>query len=157
MATLSIADTLGRNRWFQALEPEQFQMLVAIASEFSWKKGQIIFGEGDQDDRLYLILEGRIALEKSVPGKGRTTFLTLGPNEIFGWSAVTPVVRTRTASARAVRQTRAIAFDSKALREACKQDHDLGYVVYRRLTNVISGRLSATRLQLIDMYASNQE
>ena len=157
MATLSIADTLGRNRWFQSLEPQHFQKLVAIACELSWTKDHIIFREGDQDDRLYLILEGRVSLEKYVPGRGRTSFLTLGPNEIFGWSAVTPVVRTRTAGARAVSSTRVIAFDSQALRQACDEDHDLGYVVFRRLTNVISGRLSATRLQLIDMYASKQE
>ena len=29
--------------------------------------------------------------------------------------------------------------------------------VYRRLTNVIAGRLSATRLQLLDMYASSRK
>ena len=55
--------------------------------------------------------------------------------------------------ARAVGPTRVVAFDSAALRQACDDDHDLGYLVFRRLTNIIAGRLSATRLQLLDMYA----
>ena len=148
-----LVDILSQNPWFQGLEPAHFEKLLAIATILSWEDGQTIFAEGALEDRLYLILEGRVALDKSVPGRGRVTILTLGPSEIFGWSAVVPVVGTRTATARAVRPIRVVAFDSGALRQACDEDHDLGYLVYRRLTNIIAGRLSATRLQLLDMYA----
>ena len=153
MGDQSIAEMLQTNPWFQVLEPSHFQKLVDIATIKSWDEGATIFREGDRDDNLYLILEGQVALEVYVQGHGRITILTLGQNEIFGWSAVVPVEGTRTASARAMRATRAIAFDSKALRQACDEDHDLGYQVYRRMNNVVAGRLSATRLQLLDMYA----
>lgn len=149
-----LSNVLRQNPWFQSLNPDHFQKMVEIAREVNWSEGQIIFGEGDPGDRLYLVAEGRVALEIYVPDQGRRTILTVGPDEVFGWSAVTPVVRTRMASARAVSQTKAIAFDSQALSQACEEDHELGYFVYRRLTNIIAGRLSATRLQLIDMYAS---
>jgi len=153
MGDKSIAEMLQANPWFRVLEPPLFQKLVDIATVKNWDEGETIFREGDRDDYLYLIFEGQVALEVYVQGHGRITILTLGQNEIFGWSAVIPVEGTRTASARAMRTTRAIAFDSEALRKACDEDHDLGYQVYRRLTNVVAGRLSATRLQLLDMYA----
>jgi len=149
----TLTDILSQNPWFQPLEPAHFEKLLAIAAINSWEDGQTIFAEGAIDDHLYLILEGRVALDKSIPGQGRVTILTLGPSEIFGWSAVVPVVGTRTATARTVGPTRVVAFDSAALRQACDDDHDLGYLVFRRLTNIIAGRLSATRLQLLDMYA----
>jgi CRP-like cAMP-binding protein len=149
-----LIEQLRENPWFQSLGPGHFQVLIDIAGYAEWVEGQAIFSEGDRDERLYLIIEGRVALEIFVPGQGRITILTLGPNEIFGWSAVTPVVGTRTAAARAVTITRAIAFNSRELRQACEADHDLGYHVFRRLTNVIAARLTATRLQLLDMYAS---
>jgi CRP/FNR family cyclic AMP-dependent transcriptional regulator len=152
-----LADILSQNPWFQSLEPAHFEKLLAIAGIATWEDGQTIFTEGELDDRLYLILEGRVALDKSIPGRGRVTILTLGPSEIFGWSAVVPVVGTRTATARAVGPTQAVIFDSAALRQACDDDHDLGYLVYRRLTNIIAGRLSATRLQLLDMYAGSRK
>lgn len=157
MASESLADILSQNPWFQGLEPDHFEKLVSIASIVAWEDGQTLFAEGERDDRLYLVLEGRVALDKSIPGQGRVTILTLGPSEIFGWSAVVPVVGTRTASARAVGPTQAVAFDSAALRQACDDDHDLGYLVYRRLTNIIAGRLWATRLQLLDVYASTRK
>jgi CRP-like cAMP-binding protein len=154
MESQDLKNILRQNPWFQSLDPRHFQKMVDIASEVSWSEGQIIFGEGEPGNQLYLVAEGRVALEIYVPDRGRRTILTIGPDEVFGWSAVTPFVRTRMASARAVAPTRAIAFDSQALSQACEEDHDLGYYVYRRLTNIIAGRLSATRLQLIDMYAS---
>jgi CRP/FNR family cyclic AMP-dependent transcriptional regulator len=153
MGDRTIAEILQENPWFQALEPPHFRRLVDIATVKNWDEGDTIFRERERDDNLYLILEGQVALEVYVEGHGRITILTLGQDEIFGWSAALPVVGTRTASARAMRATQAIAFDSKALRQACGEDHDLGYHVYRRLTNVVAGRLSATRLQLLDMYA----
>lgn len=153
MGDQSIAELLQTIPWFQALEPPLFQKLVDICTIQTWDADSTIFREGDQDDSLYLILEGQVALEVYVQGHGRVTILTLGESEIFGWSAVIPVEGTRTASARAMRLTKTIAFDSESLRKVCDEDHDLGYHVYRRLTNVVAGRLSATRLQLLDMYS----
>jgi CRP-like cAMP-binding protein len=94
-----------------------------------------------------------VAIEKHIPGRGRVTLLTLGSSDLFGWSSLVPVINTRTANARAVTLTQAVTFDSVALQQACDEDHHLGYLVYRRLTNIIAGRLSATRLQLLDMYS----
>lgn len=157
MGDQKLADKLRENPWFQALEPHHFDKLISIASEKNWAEGVIIFREGDRNDFLYLIEEGRVALDIYVPGRGRVTILTLGPTDLFGWSAVIPVVGKRTSSARAMQPTTAVAFDSQALRQASEEDHDLGYQVYRRLTNVIAGRLTATRLQLLDMYAQTKE
>ena len=157
MASEALADILSQNPWFQSLEPAHFEKLLAIAGLDDWEDGQTIFAEGEQDNHLYLVLEGRVAIEKYMPVRGRVTILTLGTSDIFGWSAVLPVVGTRTATARAVGPTRAVIFDSAALRQVCDDDHDLGYFVYRRLTNVIAGRLSATRLQLLDVYAGTRK
>lgn len=154
MAREALADILSQNPWFQGLEPDHFAKLLAIADLMEWSEDQTVFSEGGRDARLYLILKGRVAIEKHVPGRGRVTLLTLGPSEIFGWSAMVPVIGTRTATARAVAPTQAVTFDTLALQQVCDEDHDLGYLVYRRLTNIIAGRLSATRLQLLDMYSS---
>jgi CRP-like cAMP-binding protein len=154
MTREALADILGQNPWFKGLKPDHFEKLLAIADLSEWPEGKTIFAEGDQDPTLYLILEGRVSIEKYIPGRGRVTLLTLGPSEIFGWSAVVPVIGTRTASARAIAPTRAVTFDTVALQRACDEDNELGYLVFRRLTNVIAGRLSATRLQLLDMYSS---
>ena len=149
----TLSEILRSNPWFEKLSEEHLQKFVSIAALMRWNENTIIFREGSKDQFLYLILSGRVALDIGVPTKGKVTILTLGENDVFGWSAVIPVVEIKTASARTIRETQAIAFDAAALRDLCDKDHELGYQVYRRLTNVVAGRLSATRMQLLDMYS----
>jgi CRP-like cAMP-binding protein len=66
------------------------------------------------------------------------------------------VIRQRTASARAVLDSRLAAVDGRELRKLCDQDYELGYIIMRRIANVIAARLMITRLQLLDLYAHPQ-
>jgi CRP-like cAMP-binding protein len=140
--------------WFQVMNEDHFKKMCKIAKILKFEPGQSIFHEGDKEDYLYVVLEGRVAIEISVPGRGRMRILTADPMEDFGWSSVTPVVRQRTAGVRAVLPSRVAAFDASELRKMCDEDHDFGYLVMRRLANVIAGRLMTTRLQLLDMFAN---
>ena len=143
--------------WFQVMTPEHFNKIVSIAKIFRYEPGQVIFHEGDKEDYLYVVLEGRVAIEISVPGRGRMRILTADAMDEVGWSAVTPVVRQRTAGARAVLPSRLVAFDASELRRMCEEDHDFGYYVMRRMANLVAGRLLTTRLQLLDMFANPAE
>lgn len=137
---------------FASLEPRHLETLATFAQEVTWSEDQVVFREGEPDDRLYLVVEGLVALDIYVPVRGRVTILTVGPHEVLGWSAAVPEVEKKMASARALQTTRAIAIDARKLYAACDQDHDLGYHVYRALSAVIASRLKATRLQLLDVY-----
>ncbi|NJD59500.1 MAG: Crp/Fnr family transcriptional regulator [Anaerolineales bacterium] len=143
--------------WFQVMTEEHFEKMVGIAKVCKFEPGQVIFHEGDKEDFLYVVLEGRVAIEISVPGRGRMRILTADAMDEVGWSSVTPVVRQRTAGARAVLPSRLVAFDAAELRRLCDEDHDFGYYVMRRLSNVVAGRLMTTRLQLLDMFANPVE
>jgi len=139
--------------WFQEIDPNHFEQLCGVSRLLQVEAGDELFREGDKEEFMYIVLEGRVAIEIYVPGRGRMRIYTAEPMDIVGWSSVTPVVRQRTASARAVLPGRLVAMDAKALRRLCDEDHDLGYVVMRRLANVVASRLLVTRLQLIDMFA----
>lgn len=139
--------------WFQEIDPEHFEALCGIACLRQVEAGDELFREGDKEDFLYIVLEGRIAVDIHIPGRGRMRIFTAEPMDIVGWSSATPIVRQRTASARTVLPGRVICMDAQKLRVLCDQDHDLGYVVMRRLANVVASRLLVTRLQLLDMFA----
>lgn len=140
--------------WFQEIRTEHFERLCGIATLREVEAGEELFREGDKEDYLYIVLEGRVAIEIFVPGRGRMRIYTAEPMEVVGWSSVTPVIRQRTASATAVLPGRLISFDAQKLRMLGEEDHDLGYVLMRRMANVVAGRLLVTRLQLLDMFAN---
>ena len=139
--------------WMQRLSAAHFDYLKNITSLKTVPPGAVIFREGDPQDDLYIVLEGRVALEIYVPGQGRVRLLTLEPGEVFGWSSVVPQVRRRTATAVALVPCRLAAVDAPALLRLCGEYPELGCIVMRRLNHVIAKRLLTTRLQLLDMYA----
>lgn len=139
--------------WFRELKPEHLEKIAAITNLNRVEAGKVFFREGDKEDFLYIVIEGRIALDIFVPHHGKVRFYTAEPQELFGWSSVTPTVHQRTAGASAVIDSYVARIDAEKLRHICEEDHDLGYVVMRRLANIVASRLMVTRLQLLDMFA----
>lgn len=79
------------------------------------------------------------------------TVQTIGDGDILGWSWLIAPYRYRF-SAKAIESTRAVALDGKCLREKCEKNPDLGYEVLKRLVNILTERLEAARIQLLDIY-----
>jgi CRP-like cAMP-binding protein len=139
--------------WFQELKPEHVKRLASITEIRAVKAGEVLFREGDIEDFVYVVLDGRIALDMRVPHRGRVRFYTADRWDIFGWSGATPEVRQRTAGASAVMESRVARLNATEMRRLCDEDHDLGYQVMKRLVKVVAGRLLVTRIQLLDMFA----
>lgn len=133
------------------LAPKQLEKLASIATYVTFSEGAMIFREGDNSELVYLILEGDVSLLTQVPGHGQVTILTIGPGQLLGWSSLFPPMK-KTAGAQTVASTRAIAINAQHLQELCKADHDIGYEILRRVAQVVSERLSAARVQLLDMF-----
>jgi signal transduction histidine kinase len=59
---------LEEHPFFKGLTPENAQILAAAANILRNQAGEVIFEEGGESDALFLVLEGRVAFEKSIPG-----------------------------------------------------------------------------------------
>ena len=142
---------LSQHPFFNDLSPEYLQLVTGCASNVRFEQEQMIFREGEEANQFYLLREGRVALQLFAPDRGHITVETLGEGDILGWSWLTPPYNWHF-DAKALDLTRAIALDGKCLRNKCEADHNLGYELLKRFTNIIEQRLSSTRLQLLDLY-----
>ena len=138
--------------FFANLDGGFTSLMVGCASNVRFKKGDYIFKEGDPANTFYLLRAGKVALEVFAPQRKPIIVATLGEGEILGWSWLLAPYQWKF-HAHAVEDVRAIALDGKCLRTKCEQNHDLGYEVLKRFTQIIERRLEATRLQLLDVYA----
>jgi CRP-like cAMP-binding protein len=57
-----------------------------------------------------------------------------------------------TATARALAPTRLVALDASQVLALCHHDPAFGFTLMRRTAQALAARLSATRLQLLDVY-----
>lgn len=137
--------------WFVELSQRQLETLAGLARERYLAPGETLFQEGDLPDFLYLVLDGRASVEISMPGHGSIRIFQAEPLDILGWSVLTPVVRQRTTTVRALTPMRLLAFEGRALQQQCESDPHLGYVITRRLANVVASQLLVIRLHLMEI------
>jgi len=145
---------VSEHPFFKGLEEQHIQLIVGCAKNVRFDEGEIVFHEGDPAEQFYFIREGLVAVELMIPQRGFATLQTVSEGEVLGWSWLLAPYRWRF-GARTLQPTRALAFDGKCLRGKCEEDHDLGYELLKRFTNVVTERLEATRLQLLDLYGAS--
>jgi CRP/FNR family cyclic AMP-dependent transcriptional regulator len=149
-----VEQTLWYGGFLDCLSPRVREKLLSRAVSSRYTKGKTIFHEGDPSLHLYIVKSGKIAIEAHMPSAGahtNVTIYTAGPGDLFSWSAlVEPHVET--AGARAVEESDVLGIEGSTLMELCGEDPALGFEMYRTLAQVISARLVATRLQLLDIF-----
>ncbi|MCB2202700.1 Crp/Fnr family transcriptional regulator [bacterium] len=140
--------------WFFELKPESVHRLMSIAKIRSFDRGEVIFSEGEQHPFLYVVIEGKVGLESFIPGKGTQPIFTAESLDVIGWSSMTPVVRQKTSTARALEPVTMLAFGAENLMELCETDCDLGFIIMRRLSNVVASRFLTHRLHLLELISA---
>lgn len=151
MPMRTIDQVLGELPTFAGLDPGYLEFIAGCGANRVFEAGEHLAHEGDPADSFFVIRHGRIALEVAAPGRGDLMIETLGEGAVVGWSWLFPPHRW-SFDARAMEQTRVIAFDGACLRGKCDEDKALGYELMQRFAAVMLDRLQATRLQLLDVY-----
>ena len=151
--TGTVAALLSAQPFFAALTDSQRRALAGDGAAVMVAAGERLFDEGGVADMFWLIELGRIALDMRVPGRGDQIVETLGPGTVLGWSWLHPPYRWQFGAVARL-ATSAVAFDAPSVRRRCDADPAFGYAMLRAFTPVITERLQATRLRLLDLYAA---
>jgi CRP/FNR family cyclic AMP-dependent transcriptional regulator len=133
-------------RMLSELDPQQLRKLVPLAEHKQYTTGQLIFRIGDQSSFFHLIVSGDVALEQ-VAGSEPVRLQTLHHGDAMGWSALTADAHTHF-QARALSAVSTVAFPGAQLREACDRDPTMGYLLMKRILEVVTERLDASRMRL---------
>ncbi len=136
--------------FLRSMSDDHLRSLASLARAVEFEEGTVVFSECGPATHCYLIASGSVLLEICGPDRC-TTILTVGPGELLGWSAVLGNSRL-TATARCQEPTQAFEFLGADVLTMCDANTDLGYHLMRCLVRTLSGRLTATRLQMLDLF-----
>jgi CRP-like cAMP-binding protein len=135
------------------MKASHLAVLAESAAEVEFKPGQIVFRQGVPANQFFLIDSGRIALEAHAPAEGTELVQHLGAGEVLGWSWLFPPFIWHF-QARVVEPTHAIVLSGGHLLNAAERDHDFGYELMKRVSQVAIRRLQATRKQLLALQSN---
>lgn len=147
----SLIEEIQNIPWFNELTLPQVEQLAAISKICEFQPGEELFHEGDRTDFMYVVLSGQILMENYIPSLGKHGVTHAEPLDVIGWSCLTPMVRQRIATARACEPSRLLTIEGDFLARLCNSDHDLGYIIMRRVSNIVASQFLATRIYLYDI------
>ena len=151
MSTRSIADYLASHPFFSGLDDAAIAELAGCARNEHVRAGEYLFRAGGKAEHFYVITRGRIGLELHSPGGGAHTLDSAGEGEVLDWPWLIPPYQWFF-DGRAAEPTSVVSLDSACLRRKCEADPRLGYELIQRVAQVMSHRLQATRVRLLDLY-----
>jgi len=135
--------------FLKGMAARQLEILSAESMLAEFKTDERILYEGGPANRFYLILEGRVELESPMREGESIHTQTLSKGDVLGWSWIFPPYRWHF-DARAVTPTKAIFFYGTRLRELCEENHDFGYELMKRISEIVIKRLQATLHELAE-------
>jgi CRP/FNR family transcriptional regulator, cyclic AMP receptor protein len=147
----ALEEIVANHPFWKGLNSRYLRLLQETAISEHFEPGQLIFQEGREADRFYLIQTGQVRLDAFVHGRGTVTIQTLSAGAALGWSWLYSPHRWHF-SAHASEITDLIVFDAKFLRDESELNHDFGYELFKRISSVVVERLQETRLLLTDFY-----
>jgi len=150
----SMIETLREIRFLHDIGPMHIEQIAKVARVRDFNEDDVVFRQGDAAQHVYLVVSGNVSLEICAAGAGCKQILTLGPGELLGWSSVLEQL-SYTARARVLERTQLVEINVAQLLAMCDQDPQFGYELMRQVALALAKRLSATRMQLLDVYGAN--
>ena len=135
---------------FKGLPLEDLQKIVPCMVEHVYKKGEMLFAEGDAGNALYLLESGKVEITKKSPDGSRTRLRIMPPPHFLGEMALLDAI-PRTASAQAVEDTKVLLLHRNKLAEFMTGSPALGMRIMERFARVLSARFLERENQCLEL------
>jgi CRP/FNR family cyclic AMP-dependent transcriptional regulator len=109
-----VASILGATELFAALDPEILHRLGERAIERKFRRGQLIFGQGDPGDSLFVVTGGLVKVFVTSDEGEEMVLITLRSGDTFGELALVDG-RERSASAQTLEETTVLVVTREVL------------------------------------------
>lgn len=132
---------------FAYFTAEELDKVAGFVRMRRFGKGDLIFGEGDVGNELYIVEEGSVVISKAVKDNLEQVLAHMGPGDHFGEMAVIENI-ARTASASAETECRLMAIAEADILGLMDDEPRAAAKIMFNLMKTMSARLQATNEQL---------
>jgi CRP-like cAMP-binding protein len=139
------ADFLSTVNLFSHLKKEELQRLANQSRYCSFKFGDEIIREGERDDRLFILISGKVNVFKSYGTKKEKRLRTLEPPAYFGEIALIDDLQ-RSATVVALRDTRTLCLNKLNL----DREIERSPIIAKKLLQMLYRRLLALEKTLVN-------
>jgi len=135
---------------FRNLPEVLLDKIAVLCEEVTFSKGDHIFREGEEADKLHFLMDGKLVLKVKLTSRPESiTVSAVGQKyESFGWSGIVPPFHY-TASAICETECKVLTIQGDGFMQLLEENPNAGFTVMRRLTELVASRLRNSRQALL--------
>jgi CRP/FNR family transcriptional regulator, cyclic AMP receptor protein len=149
MDNQSTTEFLSTHEFFSGLSDDVLTFLYECSSTFAIKKGQVLFFQGENADKFYVVHKGRIAIQMPAIIGPTLEIQALGKDQVVGWSWLIPPYKWNF-QAVAEEDSELLMFDGSAILARCEREPKFGYELLKKFAALMSVRLDVARQKMMD-------
>ena len=149
MSNQSITEYLSAHEFFSEFSDDSLKFLCECSSTREIKKGQILFLQGEHADKFYVVRSGRISIQMPAIMGPTLEIQTVDEDQVLGWSWLISPYRWNFQT-KAEEDSELLQFDGTAILARCEQEPKFGYELLKKFAGLMSVRLNAARLKMMD-------
>jgi CRP-like cAMP-binding protein len=137
---------------FGVLSDEELNSIARLCEIENFKAGEIIYSQGSVGNKLYVLSEGQVSLERTIDvgdrGKATITVFTHTATPLRrlmgGWSAILGVEHIQMCSAVCYQPTTVISIECSKLRETINKNLSIKSKILEKLVLVLRDRIDSS-------------
>jgi len=145
MGPSEIEDVLENCELFRGLNKDEIEKIAGLGHIETYEAGENIINQGDFGEKLYIIAEGHVFLERAIDlgtRKGSAIITILGRGKSLGsWSTLLGETHTLGSSAICRKPTKVVVIKGPALRDLMLDNFQLGFKVLEGLCFILRNRI----------------
>lgn len=149
MSNQSTTEYLSSHEFFSGFNDDILKFLCECSSMHEIKKGQILFRQGENADKFYVLRNGCISIQMPAIMGPNLEIQALGKGQVLGWSWLIPPFKW-SFQAMAEEDSELLMFDGTAILARCEREPKFGYELLKKFAALMSMRLDAARQKMMD-------
>jgi CRP-like cAMP-binding protein len=149
MSNQSIAEYLSAHDFFSEFSADLLEFLCECSSSHEIKKGQLLFRQGEDADKFYVVRTGLISLQMPAIMGPTLEIQTLDADQVLGWSWLISPYKWNFQS-KAEEDSKLLQFDGAIILARCEQDPKFGFELIKKFAALMSVGLNAARQKMME-------
>ena len=139
------AEWLKRTELFEALNESQLNALLSKSNVETFPEGKTIFRQGEEANRLYVLIEG--AVDLTVKTREKIDFMTSKIEKegaVFGMPSLIEPFRYNV-TAICLKPSKVLVLDADHIKKRMEEDPKMGMEIMKKLASIYFSRLNEMR------------
>lgn len=136
--------------FFRDLDDSEIEALRGPIQMKEYEAGDIIFKEGSSGSELYIVVSGKVSVNKMTAEGDQYKIIVLGKGDIFGIMSFLDEVK-HDATIIAEQKSGVIRIEKSAFDDIANSNLSIGYKILRRLAMHLTGIIRKTNREYMDL------